>query len=152
MEDLLDSIYIYYDDWTRLWILGLFIVCGHWGYQYRSDLNENYLFFYWFVIMIGSSFVLLGLVLLRVYDQFYRDDQFKHLTQKWFMFVSGPFMFIVNWASFFILIDQLIDLMPYSMAEWCFLLGMSLYNTYSFLLIHFSKTVETQQMHCESLN
>ena len=94
MEDLLDSIYIRYDFWSRLWIAGLFGVCTHWGFV----INFSKISFAvgWYVAMLIITVCLMIILLWRFYDQVFSDSSKKHILQKYTMFFSGPALFATN--------------------------------------------------------
>ena len=139
MEELIDSIYINYDAWSRCWILGLIGVCAHWGILLKSF--QDFWPTIWYICMAGNLGILISLIILKVIDQSREVCQYGKQLQKYIMFFYGPVLFLLNWFAFFSMIDQMISSMPFSMLEWCFLLAVSLYNLYSFLLIHYSKNV-----------
>lgn len=150
MDDLLDLIYAKYDYWSRLWTFGLMGICVHWGIM--PTLKTSPGFMSWYALMLIITFALLCLLIARFYDILYLESNKKHTLQKYLMFFSGPLLFLANWLAFFVLIDELIDQMPFSMAEWCFLLTVSLYNIYSFLLIHYSNVIREKTSFLEALN
>lgn len=139
MEELIDSIYINYDAWSRSWVLGLIAVCVHWGILLKSF--HDFWPQVWYICMVCNSGILSLLIVLKVIDQSREVCQYAKQLQKYIMFFYGPVLFLLNWFAFFSMIDQMIASMPFSMLEWCFLLAVSLYNLYSFLLIHYSKNV-----------
>ena len=150
MEELLDTIYINYDAWSRLSLVGLIGICFHWGFT--LDLKHAAFPMAWFLIILTITASVFGCVVLRIIDQNAWESKHRFKLQKYMMFSYGPALFLANWLSFFGMVDQIVSQMPYSMGEWAFLLTVSLYNLYSFLLIHFANISKNKSLLLERIN